>query len=73
MSAATTVRVGAALVVTGEVVGFVTQCWAAANTFLAFVALGGALLAAGILVGVRGLLRMGGRPQPIDAGGSPSG
>lgn len=61
MSAASKIRVGAAVVIAGEVVSLVTQEWARASTFLGFVLASGSLLAAGAVLATWGVIQIGQR------------
>lgn len=61
MSPATKIRLGAGLLIVGEIGGLVSQEWPRASTFLAFALGAGTLLAAGAAIGTWGLVRAGGR------------
>lgn len=61
MSATAKIRLGAAVLVAGEVFGLVTQEWARASTFVGFVGVGGALIALGAALGTWGVVQLGQR------------
>jgi len=63
MSPATKIRLGAGLLIAGEIGGLVSQGWPRASTFLGFALGAGALLAAGAAIGTWGLVRGDDRGQ----------
>lgn len=71
MSPATQIRLGAGLLIVGEIGGVVSQAWPRASTFLAFVLGAGALLALGAAIGTWGLGRAGDRGSRAGASHTP--
>jgi hypothetical protein len=61
LSAASKIRIGAAIVIAGELASLLTQEWARASTFLGFVLVSGGLLAAGAVLATWGVIQIGQR------------
>lgn len=61
MSPTAKIRLGAAILIAGELVALATQEWARASTFVGFVAAGGGLIAAGAVLGFWGVMQIGQR------------
>jgi hypothetical protein len=55
------IRLGAAVLITGELVSLWTQEWARASTFIGFVLAGGGLMVVGAMLATWGVLQLGQR------------
>ena len=61
MSASAKVRLGAAILIVGEIGGLVSQQWPRASTFLGFVLGAGAILVIGAAIATWGIVQGGPR------------